>query len=304
MTLEFDIKSIGNNFAAYVKGVDLTRELPKNLCEKIEQGLDQYAVLIFPNQNINDKQQRNFSRRFGVLERPGDNSSLKKEKDNRLGHPEMADVGNLASEKKPYHKDDKNRLFNLGNRLWHSDSSFKKIPAKYSILSARSQWKVGGETEFADMRAAYDELDEKIKVKIENMVCEHSLFFSRQMLGFDMAGSLSDTEKANFKPVPQPLVRSHPVTGRKSLFLAAHIGTIKGWLRPDAMCFIRDLTEHATSARFVYRHHWKQYDLVMWDNRQTMHRGRAFDDTEEIRDIRRTTVEGHYLFEAESYPQK
>ena len=208
----------------------------------------------------------------------------------------MVDVANLVDETKPYSREDKNRLFNLGNRLWHSDSSYKKRPAKYSILSARTFWEEGGETQFADMRAAYDSLDNKLKDKIKNLVCEHSLFFSRQMLGFDMSELLTPHERKNFKPVPQPLVREHPVTGRKSLFLASHIGNIKGWLRPDAMCLIRDLIEHATQPKFVYTHSWSKFDLIVWDNRQTMHRGLAFDDTSLIRDIRRTTIEGHFLF--------
>ncbi len=294
MTIIF--RPIGDGFVAKVTGVDLRNDLIREEVSQIEAGIDKYAVLVFPDQDINDVQQRDFSRNFGVLERPGNNSSLKKESDNRLKHPEMADVGNLSKGDSPYSREDKNRLFNLGNRLWHSDSSFKKIPAKYSLLSARTEWGEGGDTQFADMRAAYDSLDIKTKDQVENLVCEHSLFYSRQMLGFDMAGKLSDEEQQLFLPVPQPLVRKHPVTGRKSLFLAAHIGTIKGWLRPDAMCFIRDLTEHATQPEFVYTHHWSKYDLVMWDNRQTMHRGKAFDDTRQIRDVRRTTVEGHYLF--------
>ncbi len=293
--MEIGIESIGENFAGRVTGIDLTQSVSEKDVGKIEKAMDLYALLVFPNQNINDQQQRDFSRLFGTLEKPGNNSSLKKEKDSRL-HPEMADVGNLAPDNSLFSKNDKNRLFNLGNRLWHSDSSFKKIPAKYSILSARSSWNAGGQTQFADMRAAYDALDSKTKTEIEELVCEHSLFYSRQMLGFDMANNLSSEEQENFIPVPQPLVREHPVSGRKSLFLAAHIGTIKGWLRPDAMIFVRDLSEHATQSRFVYTHKWEKHDLVMWDNRQTMHRGLAFDDTKEKRDLRRTTLEGDYLF--------
>jgi alpha-ketoglutarate-dependent 2,4-dichlorophenoxyacetate dioxygenase len=179
-------------------------------------------------------------------------------------------------------------MFNLGNRLWHSDSSFRAVPAKYSILSGRVIVDQGGRTEFADMRAAYDALDPDTKAEIENLVCEHSLLYSRGTLGFT---DLTDQERSMFKPVRQSLVHIHPVTGRKSLYLSSHIGTIIGWPVPEARAFIRDLTEHATQPRFVHKHIWKQYDIVVWDNRSTMHRVTRFDETQ-VRDVRRTTVAG------------
>ena len=180
-------------------------------------------------------------------------------------------------------------MFNLGNRLWHSDSSFRAVPAKYSLLSGRIVPATGGNTEFADMRAAYDALDTATKAEIEDLICEHSLIYSRGALGFT---ELSAEEKAMFRPVRQRLVRTHPVTGRKSLFLSAHIGTIAGWEMPEARDFIRDLTEHATQRQFVHAHVWRANDLVIWDNRQTMHRVRRFADTREPRDMRRTTIAG------------
>jgi alpha-ketoglutarate-dependent 2,4-dichlorophenoxyacetate dioxygenase len=179
-------------------------------------------------------------------------------------------------------------MFNLGNQLWHSDSSFRAIPAKYSILSGRIVSTEGGNTEFADMRAAYDALDWKTKRDVEDLVCDHSLIYSRGTLGFD---ELTAEERATFRPVKQRLVRTHPVTGRKSLFLSSHAGTIEGWPVPEARAFLRDLVEHATQSCFVYVHHWQPYDLVMWDNRQTMHRVRRFD-VNTVRDMRRTTVAG------------
>jgi alpha-ketoglutarate-dependent 2,4-dichlorophenoxyacetate dioxygenase len=182
-------------------------------------------------------------------------------------------------------------MFNLGNRLWHSDSSVRAVPAKYSLLSGRIVVDQGGRTEFADMRAAYDALDPATKAEIEDLVCEHSLMYSRGTLGFS---DLSEAEKAAFRPVRQRLVRTHPVTGRKSLFLASHIGTIVGWPVPEARAFIRDLTEHATQPRFTYAHAWRQFDLVMWDNRATMHRVTRFDDTQ-VRDMRRTTIAGESM---------
>jgi alpha-ketoglutarate-dependent 2,4-dichlorophenoxyacetate dioxygenase len=207
--------------------------------------------------------------------------------DRRLD-PEMADVSNLGTDHKPLARDDRRRLFNLGNQLWHSDSSFRAVPAKYSLLSGRTVVDAGGNTEFADMRAAYDTLDDRTKADIENLVCEHSLIYSRGTLGFS---DLSEEEQRMFKPVRQRLVRVHPVTGRKSLYLSSHIGTIIGWPMPEARAFIRELTEHAVQPRFVYAHKWRQYDLVVWDNRSTMHRVRRFDETQ-VRDMRRTTVAG------------
>jgi alpha-ketoglutarate-dependent 2,4-dichlorophenoxyacetate dioxygenase len=146
----------------------------------------------------------------------------------------------------------------------------------------------GGETEFADMRAAYDSFDHVTKSEIENLICEHSLIYSREVLGF---GDLTEAEKATMRPVRQVLVRTHPVSGRKSVYLASHIGKIVGWPDPEARAFIRDLTETATQPEFVYRHVWQPYDLVMWDNRCTMHRARRYD-AKTVRDMRRTTVAG------------
>src|SRR5262249_20837227 len=196
-------------------------------------------------------------------------------------------VSSLGRDGQPLSRESRVRLFNLGNMLWHSDSSFRAVPAKYSLLSARVVNPTGGNTEFADMRAAYDALDPATKAEIEDLVCEHSLVYSRGQLGF--SEFLTD-ERAPMKPVRQRLVRIHPVTGRTSLFLAAHIGTIGGWPRPQAMAFIRDLMEHATQPELVHVHRWTQHDLVIWDNRTTMHRVRRFDDLKVVRDMRRTTT--------------
>jgi alpha-ketoglutarate-dependent 2,4-dichlorophenoxyacetate dioxygenase len=180
-------------------------------------------------------------------------------------------------------------MFNLGNRLWHSDSSFRAVPAKFSLLSARAVPRQGGNTEFAFMPAAYDALDDETKAEIEDLVTEHSLMYSRGQLGFT---EYTEEERKNFAPVRHVLVRRNEVTGRKALYLASHIGGIVGWPVPEARFFIRDLIEHATQREFVYAHVWRAGDLVMWDNRQCMHRVRPFKDTGEIRDMRRTTVAG------------
>jgi alpha-ketoglutarate-dependent 2,4-dichlorophenoxyacetate dioxygenase len=280
------IRQLHPVFVGEVAGCDLTLPLTREDVAAIEAGMDKYAVLVFHDQRITDDQQMAFTRNFGRLETSGI-GNITKPHELRL-QPEMIDVSNLDREHKPLALDDRRRMFNLGNRLWHSDSSFKAIPAKYSLLSGRTVVDRGGNTEFADMRAAYDALDADTKAEIEDLVCEHSLLYSRGALGFT---ELSEEERAKFKPVRQRLVRTHPVTGRKSLFLASHAGTIVGWPMPEARAFLRDLIDHATQPQFVHVHKWRQYDFVMWDNRQTMHRVRRFDETL-VRDMRRTTVAG------------
>lgn len=281
------IRQIHPTFFGEVSGIDTSRPLSSEAVRAIEAGMDAHAVLVFHDQRLTDEQQVVFSRNFGEIE-PAVGGNLTKEHEKRLSL-DFADVSNLDRDSKLLARNDRNRMFNLGNRLWHSDSSFRATPAKYSLLSGRVVPDAGGNTEFADMRAAYDALDAKTKREIEDLVCEHSLIYSRGLLGFT---ELTDEERGMFRPVRQRLVRTHPVTGRKSLFLSAHIGTIVGWDMPEARDFIRDLTEHATQREFVHAHRWRQYDLVIWDNRQTMHRVRPFNDTQDVRDMRRTTIAG------------
>ena len=280
------IRQINPLFAGEVSGIDITKPIGKEDVAAIEAGMDRYAVLVFRDQRFTDEEQMAFGANFGRIE-VARGGNVTKPQDLRL-KAGMNDVSNLGKDGKPLALDSRQRLFNLGNLLWHSDSSFRAIPAKYSLLSARVVNPKGGNTEFADMRAAYDALDDDTKREIEGLVCEHSLMYSRGSLGF---GEFSDEEKEMFKPVRQRLVRTHPVTGRKSLFLASHAGAIIGMPTPEARILLRDLTEHATQPRFVYVHKWKPFDLVMWDNRQTMHRGRRYDETQP-RDVRRTTVAG------------
>ena len=284
--MSITITDLTPGFAGEVSGIDITQPLSAAQAAALEAGMDRYAVLVYHDQRLTDEQQKAFSLNFGPLEQTA-GGNVTKAADRRLD-PEMADVSNLDANHKPLARDDRRRLFNLGNRLWHSDSSFRAVPAKYSLLSGRIVVDAGGRTEFADMRAAYDALDAGTKAEIEDLVCEHSLIYSRGTLGFT---ELSDEEKQMFKPVRQRLVRTHPVTGRKSLYLSSHIGTIVGWPMPEARAFIRDLTEHAVQPQFTYAHKWKQYDLVMWDNRSTMHRVTRFDE-KQVRDMRRTTVAG------------
>jgi alpha-ketoglutarate-dependent 2,4-dichlorophenoxyacetate dioxygenase len=288
------IRQLTPIFAGEVSGVDITAPLTKDEVAAIEAGMDRHAVLVFHDQKLTDAQQQVFSRNFGELEHTG-GGNLTKTQDRRLD-PYMADVSNLDKDHKPLARDARTRMFNLGNRLWHSDSSFRAVPAKYSLLSGRIVVDQGGQTQFADMRAAYDALDDATKAEIEDLVCEHSLLYSRGTLGFS---ELTEQERAMMRPVRQRLVRKHPVTGRKSLFLSSHIGTIIGWPVPEARAFIRDLAEHATRKEFVYAHTWQQWDLVMWDNRQLMHRVTRFDETQ-VRDMRRTTVAGDGLTVAQA----
>lgn len=280
------IRDLTPGFVGEVSGIDITAPLDPAQVAALEAGMDRYAVLVFHDQQLTDEQQMAFTRNFGAIE-DARGGNITRPEQQRLPKG-MNDVSNLGKDNRPLARDDRRRLFNLGNQLWHSDSSFRAVPAKYSLLSCRLPATSGGNTEFADMRAAYDALDEATRAEIAPLICEHSLMYSRGSLGFT---ELSEEERAAFRPVRQSLVRTHPVSGRKSLYLSSHIGTIVGWPRPEAMAFIRDLAEHATQPRFVYVHRWRQWDLVMWDNRQTMHRVRRFDDRQP-RDMRRTTVAG------------
>jgi alpha-ketoglutarate-dependent 2,4-dichlorophenoxyacetate dioxygenase len=253
----------------------------------IHAAMDRYAVLVFHDQPLSDDQQIAFTKSLGKIELNTSNNVTRLDQ-RRLGI-EMSDISNLDQRGSLLARDDRRRAFNLGNRLWHSDSSFKAVSAKYSLLSACIVPSAGGNTEFADMRAAYDTLDPETKAEIADLITEHSLLFSRGQLGFT---DFTAEERLKFAPVRHRLVRTSSVTGRKSLFLSSHIGGIVGWPVPEALAFVRDLAEHATQRQFVYAHRWRQHDLVMWDNRQTMHRARRYQDTSEVRDLRRTTLEG------------
>jgi alpha-ketoglutarate-dependent 2,4-dichlorophenoxyacetate dioxygenase len=279
-------RQVGPCFAAEVEGVDISQPLSREDAAAIHAGMDQYAVLVFHDQQIDDAQQLAFTRSLGEIEH-AIGTSLRAPDEYRLPTT-FADVSNLDKDNKIFARDDRRRLFGLGNRLWHSDSSFKSTPAKYSLLHALSVPSRGGNTEFAYMVAAYDTLDADTRAEVEDLVCEHSQIFSRQQLGFT---DFTDEERARFAPVRQRLVRTHPVTGRKSLYLSSHAGAILGWPVPEARAFLRDLVEHGTQRQFVYAHRWRVGDLVMWDNRQTMHRARPFP-ANEPRDMRRTTLMG------------
>jgi alpha-ketoglutarate-dependent 2,4-dichlorophenoxyacetate dioxygenase len=284
--MSIKMRQVGPCFAAEVEGLDISRPLSADAVAAIHAGMDEYAVLVFHGQHLDDEQQLAFTQSLGEIEH-AIGTSLRAPDEYRLPTT-FADVSNLDKHNQVYGRDDRRRLFGIGNRLWHSDSSFKVVPAKYSLLHARAIPSKGGNTEFADMRAAYDALDAETKAEIENLICEHSQIFSRQQIGFS---DFTDEERERFRPVRQRLVRTHPSSGRKSVYLASHAGGIVGWPVPEARIFLRDLIEHATQRQFVYAHQWSVGDLVMWDNRATMHRARPFP-AHEPRDMRRTTLVG------------
>src|ERR1700722_7926958 len=285
--MAISIRPLHPVFAGEVSGVDCTRPLAADAVAAIEAGMDRYAVLVFRDQDLTDEQQLAFTRHFGELENYRSAGHIRRAVEQRLGAG-IADFSNLDKDGNILSATERVWFFKLGDRLWHSDSSFRPVPAKYSLLSGRVLPSWGGNTEFADMRAAYNALDVRSKAEVEPLVCLHSLIYSRQAIGFT---ALTEEEIASFAPVRQRLVRTHPVTGRKSLFLSSHAGAIEGRTIPEARMFLRDLTEHATQREFVYSHQWRLNDLVMWDNRQTMHRARRFDRNE-VRDVRRTTLGG------------
>ena len=284
--MAISVKEIKEGFVGEVSGVDITKPLSREDAEAIEAAIAKLGVLVFHDQQLTDEQQIEFSKNFGNIENKKGGNIRTEERANPL----INDVSNLDNKNQPFDRTDRRRYFNLGNHLWHSDSSFRAIPAKYSLLSARSIPTEGGNTEFADMRAAYDALDDKMKAKVEDLICEHSQIYSRGKLGF----TFNDEELELMKPVRQSMVRTHPVSGRKSLYLSSHAGTIIGWPVPEARLFLLNLNEFATAERFVYAHQWRVNDLVMWDNRVTMHRARVFDETQK-RDMRRTTVAGEAM---------
>jgi len=273
-----------------VSGIDLTQPLAPEQVRAIDEGMDRYGVLVFHDQRFTDETQMAFSRYFGELELSS-GAELSKASERRPLQREMADISNLDAAGKLRSATDRLRLTALGNRLWHSDASFRAIPAKYSLLSARVIPGEGGNTEFADMRAAYDALDDDLKAEIADLVTEHSNAYSREQIGFLKADYGAENQE-KLKPVRHRLVRFDPRTGRNSLYLSAHIGAIVGWPVPEGRMLIRELTEHAVQRQFVYAHVWKQWDLVIWDNRTTMHRARRYDDLHDVRDMRRTTIRG------------
>ncbi len=275
---------IGDSFAAEIGDLDLSRPLAAEDAEAVKRAFWKYSVLVFPEQRLSQDQHLDFARLFGPLE----TSIIAYRSDTPLRiRTDIADVSNLDHKDQIWDKDSRLRMFQLGNQIWHTDSSFKRLPALCSLLYARAIPPVGGQTEFADQRAGYDALPEEMKRKLHGLVAEHSIFHSRARLGFT---NFSDEERANMPPVPQAMVRTIPQTGRKSLYVASHAGRVFGMDDAEGRALIDRLIEHVSQRQFVYSHRWRVGDLVMWDNRCTMHRGRPFDDLRFRRDMQRATV--------------
>ena len=285
-----NIRAVQNGFVGEVTGIDICKPLRADEVAAIERGMDQYSVLTFPGQPLTDEQQVTFTANFGELEITLAGQMAKPE-DRRFQQLELGDISNFngADTTRLRARDDRRRMYALANRLWHSDASFRAIGAGYTLLHARIVPNRGADTQFADMRAAYDALSPSEKSEVEDLVCEHSIVFSREQIGF---ADYNPGHEEYLKPVPHRLVITHPRTERRSLYLSSHIGGIVGWPVPEARAFIRDITEHATQPQFVYSHKWRVGDMVMWDNRTVMHRATRFRDLEEVRDLRRTSIKG------------
>src|SRR5260221_2524777 len=284
--MSLSVRPLHPRFVGEVGGVDIGRPLDTATVAALWQAIDRYAVLVFRGQMLDDERQMDFARQFGELELPRSGRADVK----RRLRPEMSDISNLDEQGQLRRRDDARRFDQLGNRLWHTDGSFRRIPAALSMLYAHRVPRPGplgdGETEFADLRAAYDALPAATKAEIAHLVALHDIAWSRAQLGFT---ELLFGEKNVLPPVPQRLVRVHPGSKRKTLYVAAHASEIVGWPLPDGRLLLRDLIDHATRPEFVHRHAWREGDLVIWDNRCTMHRGRAFDERE-VRDLRRVTT--------------
>ena len=271
-------------FAAEVGDIDLSQPLDAESLQSVFDSFATYAVLVFPAQNLTTEQHLAFAANFGPLERTVQ-KALRGEK--LRVREEIADIANLDASGNLWAKDARIRQFQMGNRLWHTDSSFKHPSGYASLLYARSVAPIGGHTEFADLRAAYDSLPEARKARLRGLIAEHSLIYSRRKLGFT---NFTPEEREAFAPVKRPLVRRIPESGRDSLYIASHVGRIGGLPDAEAEALVAELTAHATRRQFVYTHRWRVGDLVMWDNRCTMHRGTEFEDTRWPRDLQRSTT--------------
>jgi alpha-ketoglutarate-dependent 2,4-dichlorophenoxyacetate dioxygenase len=272
------------HFAAEVSAIDLRVVADRGALDEIRVGMDEYAVLVFRDQPFADDEQLAFAKRFdGALHTKTGAAVVNR---NRFGNEALTDISNVGEGGEILGADDRRRMYSLGNRLWHTDASFQDPPGRYSMLSAKVVPSVAADTEFADMRTAYDTLDAETKEKLEALRAHHSIAYSRKILGFEF----SEEEQEKLKGAVHPVVHKNPRTQRRSLYLASHASRIIDWPIPEGRLLLRDLIEHATRPQFVYRHIWHVGDLVIWDNRATMHRARPFDDASHRRELRRVTT--------------
>ena len=280
-------------FAAEASGVDLRQPLSPADVEAIDAAMDHYAVLVFRDQPLDQAQQIACARQFGPLD-----AGLRKATGaaTRFAYDELIDISNVALDGSVADAGNTRLIGTLGNQLWHTDSSFQPLPIKYSMLSAVTLPDSGGDTEWADMRAAYDALDDELKALIEHRTTHHSTFHSRIMLGDD---KYTPEQLNRFPPAEWPLVRVHPGSQRKLLFVGVHCDRVSGMTVPEGRLLIAELLEHATQRQFIYRHQWRGGDYVMWDNRATIHRGRRYD-LKARRDLRRTTTLERHAAQAQA----
>ena len=281
--MSIDVRQLHPLFVGEVSGVDASQPLAAATVGALVDAINRYAVLVFHEQTLDDQHQVDFAAQFGPIAMPRYNYGAKQRIDARL-----ADISNLDTEGQLRNATHHRRLDSYGNMLWHTDASFRRIPGALSMLYAHKIPAEGGETDFTDLRAAWDALPERRQAEIEPLVAEHSIWHSRAQIGFY---DFTAEQRAEVPPVPQRVVRTHPGSQRKTLYLAAHASHIVGWPVPEGRILLNDLTEHATQREFVYRHHWQVGDLVIWDNRCTMHRGRPYDMNATVRDLRRVTTQ-------------
>ena len=287
------VTPVQGDFVAIVDDIDLSHPLNDEDFAAVEMAFETYGVIVFPAQNITDDQQIAFSRRFGPLE-----PSVLRHRNRAVSNVFLSDISNVGSDGQIMSENSEAMSYNRGNQLWHSDSSFKEIPSKASLLSAREVPPSGGETEFADMRAAWDTLSAEKQVEISDLVAQHSLAYSRAIMGYDAGEKFMDVEKSEVPPVPQPLIRVSSVTGRKSLYVGSHAAYVDGMDRDAGRTLLDGLLAHAAEDRFIYIHDWAAFDLVMWDNRCINHRGRPWQSQKYRRVMRRTTIGGDGFDEA------
>ncbi len=278
------IASVTPGFVAEVGDIDLAQPLSAADFDQLRQAFTSYSVLVFANQDLTPEQHLAFSARWGAVEK--DRTLDPKATPPRLSG-EFADISNLSAEGRIWGETSRQRMYKAGNRLWHTDSSFKRLPSLCSLLYASTVVPIGGHTEFADQRAAYDALPQSMKARLQGLVAEHWIVHSRRRSGFH---EFNEDEMKRLPPVPQVVVRTLPESGRKSLFVASHAGRIFGMPDAEGRALIDELIAHVTQRQFVYTHRWRPHELVMWDNRCTMHRGTHYDDLRWVREMRRVTV--------------
>jgi alpha-ketoglutarate-dependent 2,4-dichlorophenoxyacetate dioxygenase len=278
------VQPVTPDFVAEIGDLDLSQPLSAEDFSAVQQAFWRYAVLIFPQQPLTTDQQLAFSQRWGPVE---NERTLDPKATPTRYSGAFSDISNLNAAGEIWGEDSRQRMYKAGNKLWHTDSSFKRLPSLCSLLYSETVVPIGGHTEFADQRAAYDALPAAMKDRLEGLVVEHWIATSRRRSGFH---EFNEDERRRLPPVPQMLVRMIPQSRRKSLYVASHAGRVWGMPDDEGRALIDELITHVTQRQFVYTHRWRPQELVMWDNRCTMHRGTDFDDLRWVRVMRRVTV--------------